>query len=510
MKDARPPTDPATLTQRVVRSAAWTLPTSLLSRAVGLIGTLILARFLAPGEYGEVSAAWIMIQTATSVTTFGVGIYLVANRDVSRDETFHATCFFLLTGVLVIGLALALRGPLGQWTDAPNVGRFMPIFALSGLIERIAFIPERVMVRQLRFGWLSIARAAGEFTFTGVSIVLAAMGVGAMAIAWGNLARVVLRSVAIMAAVDRRDWLEFHRLRFATLYKIVSYGIYVSISSIATFGMRRWDNLLVSRYFGPAVMGAYNYAYNLADTPAVAVGEQISDVIAASFPYAEEDKRAGALVRACTMISLIMFPLAFGLGAVAPTVARTFFDQKWANVGTMLVYLSVLSAPRPIAQILQAYFYTCQRLRVVLILEWLSLAAIVVGISTIGRRGINWTCATVGAVFVLRSLAAMWVVHRQDGISMAAFLLPLIRPLAACVAMVAAILAVRPHLAGFRPSIQLAIEVSIGSAVYVAGALLIARSASQEFIGLIRSALSRRRRRGGGPPSDARNLQSRG
>ena len=75
----------STLRQRAVRGAAWTLPTSVASRAVGLLGTLLLARYLAPDEYGVVMAASIAATTASSVTTFGIGIYLVANRrDVAR------------------------------------------------------------------------------------------------------------------------------------------------------------------------------------------------------------------------------------------------------------------------------------------------------------------------------------------------------------------------------------------------------------------------------------------
>src|SRR5215475_3412216 len=84
-----------TLRQRAARGAAWTLPTSVGSRAIGLLGTLVLARYLTPNEYGVVMTASIVATTASSVTTFGIGIYLVANAEISRSETFHATSWFL-------------------------------------------------------------------------------------------------------------------------------------------------------------------------------------------------------------------------------------------------------------------------------------------------------------------------------------------------------------------------------------------------------------------------------
>jgi PST family polysaccharide transporter len=489
---AEPQRAPETsLSKRAVRGAAWTLPTSLASRVIGLVGTLLLAKFLLPAEYGEVSAASIIILTASSVTTFGVGTYLVSNRDLSRAETFHATTWFVGTGVLALAAVLPMQAWFARWFDAPSVGRYLPLLALTSLIERVNFLPERMLVRHLRFRWLSIARTLGELTYTGVSVGLAAAGKGAMAIVWANLARTAVRSVSIVPAVDRREWLELHRLRWATMKKLVGYGLNVSFASVATFAMRRWDNLMISRYFGPAVMGAYNYAYNLADTPAVAVGEQMSDVVSAAFPHVEQEKRAAALVRACTLISVIMFPLAFGLGAVAPTVVNTFFPAKWQSVGTMLVFLSVLSVPRPLANILTSYFYACNRPRVVLWLEWLSLVVLVGALATMGRIGINWACVAVGVTFTLRTVAAMLAVRQADGVNLGKFLLPLARPLIACLLMVAAILALRPLLAGLRPPVQLAIEVTAGGLVYVGGARVIAREATSELLRMVRSALRR-------------------
>ena len=481
----------SSLRERAVRGAAWTLPTSVGARALGLVGTLLLARYLSPDDYGVVMAASIAATTASSVTTFGVGIYLVSNPGISRAETFHASCWFLVTGVAALAGTLMLGDPIGRWSGAPGLAAFLPVLILATLLERIVYVPERILVRSLRFGWLSCARAAGELTYTAVSVTLAALGGGAMSIAWGSLARSLVRLAAIVPAVDIREWLEPHRLRLTTLLRIVGYGLNVSVASVVTFGMRRWDNLLISRYFGAAPMGAYNYAYNLADTPATAVGEQMSDIIAASFPHVDRRRRVEALVRSCTMVSMIMLPLSIGLAAVAPTVVETFFDPRWSNVGAMLMVLSALSVARPLASILTAYFYASRRPDVVLWLEWASLIALVAAISTLGRGGINRACACVALVFVLRTLAGMWMVRRQDGVRISALLLPMTRPLAACIAMAAGVTAARLVFEGLVPAIRLLAEISVGATIYIAGVLLVARSGCDELLGAVRSALRR-------------------
>jgi PST family polysaccharide transporter len=487
-----PSKDRSNLTRSAVRGAAWTLSTSLGSRALGLIGTLLLSRYLAPGEYGEVSAASIVTATASSITTLGLGLYVVTKPNVSRAERFHATLLFVAIGVVALALPLLASDTIGRWSDAPDLGRYLPLFVLVALIDRVVYMPERMLVRELRFRWLSIARSLGEITYTVVSVGLAVAGVGAMAVVWGNLARAGVRFLLIVFAVDRREWLEPHRLERRTLVEILGFGGNITLAGIAAFGMRRWDNMLVSRTFGPAVMGEYNYAYNLADTPAVAVGEQLGDVLFASFPHLDRARQSEALSRSSTLIALIMFPLAVGLGAVAPTVVDVFFTARWHDVGQMLVFLSALSAPRPISQVFSAYFLARDRARLLTWIEWGSLIALLAGISTIGRLGILWTCGTVGVVFILRTLSFMALVKILDGVPLARFLVPLLGPLAASAVMAGAILAVRPLVEGHAAVTRLAVEIGLGALVYIGAALVLARASSRELLRLVRSALLRR------------------
>jgi len=148
----------------------------------------------------------------------------------------------------------------------------------------------------------------------------------------------------------------------------------------------------------------------------------------------------------------------------------------------------VLSAPRPLAHIIHAYFMASKRVRVVLVQEWLSLAIIMASIATFGRISILWTCGAVGVAFVVRTLLLMWVVERLDGIKMRRFLVPLVRPLAACLLMVGAIIVARPLLGDMAPVARLAIEIAIGAVVYLAGARLIFFDLTKEFFQLLRSA----------------------
>jgi PST family polysaccharide transporter len=483
------------IAKKAVRGAAWTISTSVITRGLGLVGTLLLIRYLVPEDYGEVAAASIVVLTASQVSTFGVGMYVIANPKAGRDVVFHATVWHVLSGALAIGTVVLLRRPLGPLFDAPTMYRFVPGMALSVFLDRVSFMPERVMVRDLRFGTVGIMRSVGELGYTTVSTGLAMAGFGGMSIVYGNIVRSLLRLALTTGSTARRDWLEPHPIRKKTLWELVSYGFSVSIGAAAAFASRRWDNLLVSRFFGASVMGAYTFAYNLADIPAVQVGEQITDVLLASYAHIEKEKRTDALVRSTMLLGLIMTPLAVGLGATAPSIVTTFFPHKWAEVGPMLMLLSVLSVPRPIAGGLGAYMQATNRPRAVMWLECFSLVVLVGGICTLGRLGPRWTCVAVGVAFTVRALANMWLLRETDGIPISRMLGKLAPPLVACVPMVAVVMAVRhgARALGWPPALSLGLETAAGGLTYLISAFVIAREATQELLRLLRSALQRRR-----------------
>ena len=60
------------------------------TRVVGLVGTLVLTPLsIAPADYGEVSAAAICVLSASQLTFFAFGQYVIANKS-KADVAFQA------------------------------------------------------------------------------------------------------------------------------------------------------------------------------------------------------------------------------------------------------------------------------------------------------------------------------------------------------------------------------------------------------------------------------------
>lgn len=486
-----------TLKRATVRSSFWTVIGGLVTRFLGVIGTLVLTRFIAPYDYGEVSAATVLAMTANQFSSLGVGTYVITHPNAGRDVMFHATFVHVGLGMLAFAAVLLLGSELAPLVGAPTLIRYLPGMVLAVAIDRMSFVPERVLVRRMDFGTLTVIRGAGEVAYTVVSLALASLGWGGLAIVIANLVRSALRFVVLALKISWRDWLQPTRLNRKILRDIAVFGGWVFLGALAVFAVRRWDNLAVSFLFGPAVLGAYNLAYNLADIPAVQIGEQFSDVLQAAFARSGEADRKSAMLRSVPLLAVIMVPLAVGLGMVAPVLAKLFFDARWENVGPMLLVLAIISFPRPISSVVGGYLQVKMQPRLAALLDVTTLSLLMAMLFTVGRLGPLWACAAVGITFLIRLPMTAWVLRSVDGIPMRAFLLPIIPPILAAGPLVAAVLGARAGLdaLGIHNLVaHLVVEIAAGALAYVVAALVIARTVVRDLLGLLRGAFLDKRK----------------
>jgi O-antigen/teichoic acid export membrane protein len=189
--------------------------------------------------------------------------------------------------------------------------------------------------------------------------------------------------------------------------------------------------------------------------------------------------------------------MAVGLGAIAPTLAGLSLNSRWVGAGPMLMWLSVISFPRPLSGAVSSYMQVRNQKRAFLMLELFTLGILFASLFTIGRISPIAACIAVGATFLARLVATAGLLWLTDGVRPWTFFAPQVPPLAASLVMAGLVTAARAGLerAGVPLFPSLVAQIAVGVAGYAAAAWLFARRAFQEIVALTKSAISRRRRR---------------
>ncbi len=484
------------LAHKAARGALWTVISSMGGRAVGVLGTLVITRFLSPDVIGEVSDAAILCLTANWITVWGFGQYTVVHGrgDQRTEVTWHATVAYFVLGVISIGLVALLGGPLTRAFGAADAAKFVPLMALSVFIRRLGAMPERILTQKMNFRPSGMALALGEFTFTATALPLAYAGWGGWSMIIANVTKSIVATFILIKAAGISSWATPTKLHWSRFKSMLKFGVPLGIQGVAHMASRYWDNLAISYYFGTAPLGAYNMAYNLADIPAVQVGEQIALVLLPSIAELPPERRPRALERSTALLSLVIFPLAVGLGLVAyPLIAFILPANEWQEVAPLLTVLACLSVFRPITWVLSAYMEAESKTGRLMFLEIAKVVFIVAGIGVVSQWGLRVAAGAVGVAFGLTALAGILMVVRE-GPSPTRLAAGFLQPLAACAVMASAVWLVQQGMeaAGMQhPAVYLFVEIVVGAIAYVGAALVLCRETSRDLLGLLKRALKR-------------------
>lgn len=490
------------LAESTARGAVWTIVTSVGGRFIGVLGTMAMTRFLAPSVVGDVAVATIVVMIVGWLATWGFGPYVVVKgRGPDAPEViWHATVGYFVLGVIAF-VPIAIWGHhVTPWFKSIDGGQYVPGMALVFFAKRITAIPERILVRDMRFRALGLANATGELVYTVVALFFAFRGFGGMSVVYGNLAQTLITSLLILRATGIASWATPTPLSAARIRDMLRFGLPLAVEGIAHNASRYFDKLIVGRLFGSTSVGAYNMAYNLADIPAVQVGEQISSVLLPSMSALPPERRPAALERSTALLSLIIFPMAAGLGLIAdPLVAAVLPDNKWQEVAPLLTVLATLSVFRPITWVLGTYMEAQERTSKMMFLEVGKLIIIIAGLYALAPYGVVAASGAIGVAFGANAVAGVIMVlvdDRQHGPSARRLIMGFVEPLLACAAMAAVVLALRYEVLaafGLPPLAILILEIVVGGLVYVAAALVLCRKTSRDLLSLLKKVARRQR-----------------
>lgn len=457
--------------------------------------TFALTRYLAPAVQGEVNLAYVLVSTAGAATALGVMQYVASRPGEGRDTAFHGSVLVLVTGLLAAVASVAVRHDAAAWLGVPGMARYVPGLALAHCIDRLQWVPRGLLVRDMRFRTAGFRVAIGEVTFAVSSVALAHAGHGGDAIVGGSLLRAAAGTTFLYAATDLRDHLSPCRLSLGTMKRLLRFGVPFTIASVFRMGAMSWDNTLMGVRFGEATVGVYNQAYRLAELPATAMGDQINDVLVPAFARtADPEARRRGFLRAASLLAALLCPMAVGLGVIAPTLVAVFYPASYRGVAPFLTALAALSLARSFGNLCGAFLQVVGRTEGFVIVD-LALATLVLALMyLLSPLGAVWSAAGVSVAFAASVLLCLWLL-RPDGIRIRSVLRAMVRPLAACVPMVLAVLAARRGLAwlGAPRAVALAAEVVIGAAAYTGAVFVVAGPVARDVVSLSMSVARRRK-----------------
>lgn len=434
----------------------------------GLVVAAVLARILAPEDFGLVALAVLATQLLGIVTELGLTSSLVQRRSVNHTDLSTGFWFGLAFSLLLAALGFASAGLIAGIFSEPRLVELIRVMLVTLPLAALGQVPDAILQRKLdfrsiaRIDWIS-GLGSG---ILGVAAAFAGYGLWALVIQFvsSTVIAVVLRQLIVR-------WVPSFAFDAVSARKMVAFGSSLVGLGLVNYAAVNIDNALIGARIGTAALGYYMLAYNLVLLPSNNIGGLVTRVMfpALSSLQGERGRFVQAYAAMLRAVSVATFPLVIGLGVTAPIAIATIYGPQWEPAVILLQILTVIGVLHSV-NVSGVAFAAIGRPQI--LLAWATLSVLVMTLGfAVGSRwgvtGVAWSYLIVSpVVFFPPHLIA----NRLIGLPQSEFFRVIGIPFGAALLMGAVVLGVRLHsgLAALPVPAQLIILILIGIAAYIA------------------------------------------
>lgn len=383
------------LSEKVAQGGIWLFSLRFLSRGLGFVRTIILARLLAPADFGLVGISLLAISTLDSLSQTGLQPALIQKKDSSRACMDTAWTFLVIRGI-VLFLILFLSAPaISRFFKMPAVDLLIKVIAISVILSGFRNIGIVHFQKEMKFDKHFKYEICGSLIDLIVSIIFAFLLRNVWALVWGGLAGNVARFVMSYRLSDYRPRLAIDRTE---LYELFSFGKWILGTGVVYSVLAQVDSFTIGKIIGPTDLGYYQMAVLIAFLPSSEISYVLSQITFPAYSVIQDDSQRlkSAYLDVLRFTSLISIPIGVLLFVVAPEFIALFLGKAWLPVISCIqilvfsgISISITTTTMPVFSAkgkpkLETYLQACNLIILIILVYPLTK-----------RYGINGTAAAI-------------------------------------------------------------------------------------------------------------------
>ena len=455
------------LTFKTILGAGWTVSSRLAGRLIDFCTVLILARSLAPADFGLTALAMTMISVLDIVLEIPLIQALTRLKSIEKLHLDTAFTIGLLRGLLLTIVVLAAAWPFSVIFHDGRLTALVAVLSF-GPMSRSLYSPGMVyFMRQMSFRPIFIAELGGKSVAAAMAITVVYAGGGYWAIATSS----VLSSAATVVI---SYILAPYRPGFS-LSKISDFSTYLGwFSSSQVISALSWqfDRILLGYFVTKSALGQYSMAGDLAVLPTQSlIGPAMQPVMAAFSRINDDPTRlANAYLKASRLTMMIAMPVCVGMSLTSDLIINVLLGPKWTEAADYLRWLALATMLTAYSQPLYSLALAISQPNVLFRLQFIELilkvSLISLGLAFFSLHG---AVAARGMISLVMFALALTTATTLAGISARSEASSLIKTGVACLIMTILVLLFRDQSAGHLNSVlELILSSGLGATVYVA------------------------------------------
>ena len=327
--------------QQAIQSGIWVTGINIGDRILQLLKIIILARLLSPKAFGLLGIALLSLAALTRFSQLGFDAALVQHEDENVNVYLNTVWIIkIIRGFVIASIAFVAAPYLAVFFGEPRAEPLIQILGVSPLILGLQNPAVVYFQKNLNFHKEFVYQVGARLTDLVVAVTIASVFRSVWALAIGVLTMNIVKFVLSYSIHEYRPSVEFSVEYGREMFE---FGKWILISAILLFLYGQGDDAFVGWFFTATALGFYQLAYRFSNAPATEVTHVISRVAFPAFSKVQDDieRLREGYFRVVQLTSVIAFPMAAGIAAVAPQFVRAALGNQWGPMVPLIQALAV-------------------------------------------------------------------------------------------------------------------------------------------------------------------------
>lgn len=476
------------LEHKVASGVAWSFSEKLLSMVVQMVVSIIVARQLAPADFGVMAIMTFFTSVALAIVDSGFSQTLIRKAAPTDEEYRSVLSFNVVVSVVLYVLFVLLATPLSELYDAPVIRDIAPVLFLVLPINSLCVVQTVMFTREFRFALLSKIVFVASLVSGIVAVVMAVVGCGI----WSLVAqRLLMMGIKAIAFWSIRRWRTTARFSLSALGAMAPFSLRLLATDLIASVYNNVAQLFIGKMHTTTALGYYSQAQKLKDLPVTSTVQAVQGVTyPALAKLADDDTKFGdGYLRIVRLLSFVLFPVMLGLVAIAPDMFMLLLGEKWMPTVPYFEILALSGMVYPLAVVSYNILKVRSDGRVILRLEIVKRVVQTAILAITIPRGVEsvaWGMTAMALVeYIVNTAAAL----RYLSVGVGRLFTALAPQLIVAAVMFGGLYLLEPYVAELGIVLRLLLDVVVGVALYLAASYVLRIKALDELFQMLRSML---------------------
>ena len=328
------------LAQQTLSGFIWTLTSRMGTRFSIFVVGIILARLLTPQDFGLVAMLGVFFAISGSLVDSGFTQALIREKEITEKD--KSTTFYINIIISIILYVIL-------WFSSPMIARFFGqpellwltrVMSLDIIFRALSIVQRATFMQSLRFKLLSAIDISASILTGIIAIFLAYKGFGVWALAIKYFLFSLFVSITFYVV---NPWFPSGFIDKDSFKRLFGFGSKLMLTGLLNTFFNNIYNLVIGRFFSPAILGFYNRAFTFTSQTVSSVLIALQQVTYPILSKTRENplRLKEAYRKIIMSITFVNFPLATFMILGAEPLILLLLGEKWAGTIPFLQLLSV-------------------------------------------------------------------------------------------------------------------------------------------------------------------------